>query len=276
MSLFDLQDVCIAIGSIATLDLPMVVDLIGIYGLKGPYSLNHKPSSLAAPTSPLYKPPPPPLRRKVVSANLDKENPSAQILSGLLVKADEGIPSPVVDLIDDIYRRLPCSGLYANESWVCMPSWSGLVPTRVGLMCRAGRAYMPTRVGFVSRASRAYMPMRVGLVCRAGRAYMPTRVGFVCRADRAYMSTRVGLVCRAGRTCMPTRIGLVCGDGRAYMSTRVGFVCRAGRAYMPKRVGLVCRAGRAYMPTRVGLVCALEKDRYPRCRLIFRENLFHF
>ncbi|KZV32284.1 hypothetical protein F511_21677 [Dorcoceras hygrometricum] len=37
MSLFDLQDVCIAIGSIATLDLPMVIDLIGIYGLKGPY-----------------------------------------------------------------------------------------------------------------------------------------------------------------------------------------------------------------------------------------------
>ncbi|KZV25573.1 DNA-directed RNA polymerase V subunit 1 [Dorcoceras hygrometricum] len=38
MSLFDLQDVCIAMGSLATLDLPMVVDLIGIYGLKGPYS----------------------------------------------------------------------------------------------------------------------------------------------------------------------------------------------------------------------------------------------
>ncbi|KZV06699.1 acyl-CoA dehydrogenase-related protein [Dorcoceras hygrometricum] len=37
MSLFDLQDVRIAIGSIATLNLPMVVDLIGIYGLKGPY-----------------------------------------------------------------------------------------------------------------------------------------------------------------------------------------------------------------------------------------------
>ncbi|KZV16943.1 hypothetical protein F511_18864 [Dorcoceras hygrometricum] len=37
MSLFDLQDVCIAIGSLATLDLPMIVDLIGIYGLKGPY-----------------------------------------------------------------------------------------------------------------------------------------------------------------------------------------------------------------------------------------------
>ncbi|KZV54092.1 MATE efflux family protein 7-like [Dorcoceras hygrometricum] len=31
------RDVCIAIGSLATLDLPMVVDLIGIYVLKGPY-----------------------------------------------------------------------------------------------------------------------------------------------------------------------------------------------------------------------------------------------
>ncbi|KZV23035.1 hypothetical protein F511_16559 [Dorcoceras hygrometricum] len=37
MSLFDLQDICIVIGSLATLDLPMVVDLIGIYVLKGPY-----------------------------------------------------------------------------------------------------------------------------------------------------------------------------------------------------------------------------------------------
>ncbi|KZV56843.1 hypothetical protein F511_21408 [Dorcoceras hygrometricum] len=37
MSLFDLQDVCIVIGSLATLDLPIVVDLIGIYVLKGPY-----------------------------------------------------------------------------------------------------------------------------------------------------------------------------------------------------------------------------------------------
>ncbi|KZV26361.1 F-box family protein [Dorcoceras hygrometricum] len=37
MSLFDLRDVCIVIGSLATLDSPMVVDLIGIYVLKGPY-----------------------------------------------------------------------------------------------------------------------------------------------------------------------------------------------------------------------------------------------
>ncbi|KZV42900.1 hypothetical protein F511_14808 [Dorcoceras hygrometricum] len=37
MSLFDLQDVCMVIGSLATLDLPMVVDLIGIFELKGSY-----------------------------------------------------------------------------------------------------------------------------------------------------------------------------------------------------------------------------------------------
>ncbi|KZV41683.1 callose synthase 10-like [Dorcoceras hygrometricum] len=37
MSLFDLQDVCMVIGSLATLDLPMIVDLIVIFELKGPY-----------------------------------------------------------------------------------------------------------------------------------------------------------------------------------------------------------------------------------------------
>ncbi|KZV26524.1 beta-adaptin-like protein A [Dorcoceras hygrometricum] len=37
MSLFDLQDVCTVIRSLATLDLPMVVDLIGTFVLKGPY-----------------------------------------------------------------------------------------------------------------------------------------------------------------------------------------------------------------------------------------------
>ncbi|KZV42831.1 putative tRNA modification GTPase MnmE [Dorcoceras hygrometricum] len=39
MSLFNLQDVCIVIGSLATLDLPMIVDMIGIYVLKGPYCM---------------------------------------------------------------------------------------------------------------------------------------------------------------------------------------------------------------------------------------------
>ncbi|KZV54121.1 hypothetical protein F511_34980 [Dorcoceras hygrometricum] len=151
MSLFDLQDVCIAIGSLATLDLPMVVDLIGIYGLKGPYCTltttnwflqalsviprgswgdvarrfyhdplgksgikipepqwfrRRRPSCAAA----AHRAPPPPLfAEKSFPAKFDEDNPSAQISSGLLVQADEGIPSPVMDLIDDIYRRLPWS-----------------------------------------------------------------------------------------------------------------------------------------------------------------------
>ncbi|KZT75230.1 hypothetical protein F511_47745 [Dorcoceras hygrometricum] len=41
------------------------------------------------------------------SGQLDKENPSALISSGLLVQADEGVSLPVVDLIDVIYRHLP-------------------------------------------------------------------------------------------------------------------------------------------------------------------------
>ncbi|KZV56640.1 hypothetical protein F511_02139 [Dorcoceras hygrometricum] len=150
MSLFDLQDVCIAIGSIETLDLPMVVDLIGIYGLKGMYCtltttnwflqalsviprgswgdvsrrFYHDPlgkSGIVIP-EPQCVPPPSPLQKAAAAArrappplfagksfpvNLDEENPSAPISSGLLVHADEGIRSPVVDLIDDIYRRLP-------------------------------------------------------------------------------------------------------------------------------------------------------------------------
>ncbi|KZV06561.1 putative receptor-like protein kinase [Dorcoceras hygrometricum] len=52
-------------------------------------------------------PPPPPSSPEIRSGQLNEENPSVQISSGLLVQADEGIPSPVVDLIDDIYRSLP-------------------------------------------------------------------------------------------------------------------------------------------------------------------------
>ncbi|KZV26595.1 GDP-L-galactose phosphorylase 2-like [Dorcoceras hygrometricum] len=128
MSLFDLQDVCIAIGSIATLDLPMVVDLIGIYGLKGPYctltttdwflqalsvitrgswgdvsrrftmirwaAQNRRPSSLkqAAAAD---------LRRKFVSGQFDEENPFVQNSSVLLVQPDKGVSVLVVDRIGD-------------------------------------------------------------------------------------------------------------------------------------------------------------------------------
>ncbi|KZV41782.1 hypothetical protein F511_17151 [Dorcoceras hygrometricum] len=126
MSLFDLQDVCIAIGSIATLDLPMVVDLIGIYGLKGPYctltttnwflqALSVIPRGSwgdvarrftmirwAKAAAAVAR-----LRRKIVSGQLDEENPFVLISSVLLVQADEGISFLVVDRIGDIYRNLP-------------------------------------------------------------------------------------------------------------------------------------------------------------------------
>ncbi|KZV55822.1 putative receptor-like protein kinase [Dorcoceras hygrometricum] len=41
------------------------------------------------------------------SGQLDEENPSVQISSGLLVQDKKGIPSPVMDLIDVVYRNLP-------------------------------------------------------------------------------------------------------------------------------------------------------------------------
>ncbi|KZV55557.1 hypothetical protein F511_31452 [Dorcoceras hygrometricum] len=41
------------------------------------------------------------------SSQLDEENPSGLISSGLLVQADEGVSHPVMDLIDVVYRHLP-------------------------------------------------------------------------------------------------------------------------------------------------------------------------
>ncbi|KZV37530.1 hypothetical protein F511_32262 [Dorcoceras hygrometricum] len=132
MSLFDLQDVCIAIGSLATLDLPMVVDLIGIYGLKGPYctltttdwllqalsviprtltliSIAAPPLSNAAAAVP--RPPPPVAAAatspEIVPALFFEENPFVQNSSVLLVQPDEGVSVLVVDRIGVIYRNLP-------------------------------------------------------------------------------------------------------------------------------------------------------------------------
>ncbi|KZV25630.1 hypothetical protein F511_27711 [Dorcoceras hygrometricum] len=117
MSLFDLQDVCIAIGSITTLDLPMVVDLIGIYGLKGPYSLTlrHGRPSPSPPTPPPLPSLPavgrrPSLIDRTCSDQFFEENPSVLISSGLLVQADEGVSLLIVDLIDEstaAYREEP-------------------------------------------------------------------------------------------------------------------------------------------------------------------------
>ncbi|KZV52359.1 glutamate receptor 2.7 [Dorcoceras hygrometricum] len=131
MSLFDLQYVRIAIRSIATLDLPMVVDLIGIYGLKGPYctltttdwflqalsviprgswgdvarrftmirwaAQNRRlPLSTHAAAAAAAD-----LRRKSVSGQFDEENSFVLISSVLIVQPDKGVSVLVVDQIGD-------------------------------------------------------------------------------------------------------------------------------------------------------------------------------
>ncbi|KZV32426.1 sugar transporter [Dorcoceras hygrometricum] len=140
MSLFDLQDVRIAIESIATLDLPMIIDLIGIHGLKGPYftltmtnwflqalSVIHRgswddvarrsyhdtlgKSGIVIPEPQWLwahgylrrrrRPPPPPLIDRTCSDQFFEENPYASISSDLLVQADEGVSLPIMDLIDE-------------------------------------------------------------------------------------------------------------------------------------------------------------------------------
>ncbi|KZV19214.1 hypothetical protein F511_09955 [Dorcoceras hygrometricum] len=138
MSLFNLQDVCIVIGSLATLDLPVIVDLIGIYVLKGPYctltttnwflqiwsrarsqhNITHQtlappfPPHLAAadrPSAAAFQPsqPSPDFSRgRTCSDHRDEEIPSMVNSSDLLVQTDEGLVFSVVDLIRRIYRRL--------------------------------------------------------------------------------------------------------------------------------------------------------------------------
>ncbi|KZV26531.1 hypothetical protein F511_18883 [Dorcoceras hygrometricum] len=97
MSLFDLQDVCIAIGSIATLDLPMVVDLIGIYGLKGPYCTLTTTNWFLQALSVIPRGSLGDVARRFIMIRW----------AVLLVQADEGVSFLVVDRIGDIHRNLP-------------------------------------------------------------------------------------------------------------------------------------------------------------------------
>ncbi|KZV35548.1 hypothetical protein F511_20474 [Dorcoceras hygrometricum] len=114
----------------------MVVDLIGIYGLKGPYctltttdwflqALSVIPrgswgdvarrftmirwaSPEFRPSLSSHKPPPPPPRvAGICSGQFDEENPFVQNLSVLIVQADKGVSVLFVDRIGDIYRSLP-------------------------------------------------------------------------------------------------------------------------------------------------------------------------
>ncbi|KZV48755.1 hypothetical protein F511_26086 [Dorcoceras hygrometricum] len=113
MSLFDLEDVCIIIGSLANLDLPMVVDLIGIYVLKGPYCTLTMTDWFLQALSVIPRPPsPPPIlpccrraprvaayRDRTCSDRRAEEIPFVSNSSVLIVQADEGFVLPIVDLI---------------------------------------------------------------------------------------------------------------------------------------------------------------------------------
>ncbi|KZV56901.1 tetratricopeptide repeat protein 7A [Dorcoceras hygrometricum] len=151
MSLFDLQDVCIVIGSLATLDLPMVVDLIGIYVLQGPYCMLTMTKWFLQALSVIpmgswrdvarrftmirwRRPYPLPFsldrrltRRPRVVASCYRtcsdrhaeEIPFMSNSSVLLVQADEGFMFPIVDLIRRIYRRL-----HLKSQFPCDSGWS--------------------------------------------------------------------------------------------------------------------------------------------------------
>ncbi|KZV54307.1 ent-kaur-16-ene synthase, chloroplastic [Dorcoceras hygrometricum] len=159
MSLFNLQ----AIRSIATLDLPMVVDLIGIYGLKGPYctltatdwflqALSVIPRGswgdvvrrftmirwavLGASLLSTHTPPPPPPRvAGIRSGRFDEENPFVQNSSVLLVQPDEGVSVLVVDRIGDY---LPQS---TEKSQVLV------IPVGARHKCQQARMDSPQKVG---------------------------------------------------------------------------------------------------------------------------------
>ncbi|KZV40279.1 protein SUPPRESSOR OF npr1-1, CONSTITUTIVE 1-like [Dorcoceras hygrometricum] len=116
MSLFDLQDVCIVIGSLATLDLPMVVDLIGIYGLKGPYSTLTTTDWFLQALSVIPRGSWGDVARRFTMIRwFDVENPIVLISSGLLVQSDEGVSDLVVDRIDNDQKVLVSEE--SNSKW---------------------------------------------------------------------------------------------------------------------------------------------------------------
>ncbi|KZV19952.1 monosaccharide-sensing protein 2-like [Dorcoceras hygrometricum] len=122
MSLFDLQDVCIAIGSVATLDLPMVVDLIGIYGLKGSYCMLTTTNWFFQALSVIPRGSWGDVARRSYHDPMGKSGivipepqwcgPTASCIPEPLrvPQADEGVSLPIVDLIDEstaTYREEP-------------------------------------------------------------------------------------------------------------------------------------------------------------------------
>ncbi|KZV53016.1 hypothetical protein F511_27632 [Dorcoceras hygrometricum] len=212
MSLFDLQDVRIAIISIATLDLPMVVDLIGIYVLKGPYcrltttnwflqALSVIPRGswgdvarrftmirwatpmLAAPSSHKLTPsasslaPPPSAascRDRTCSDQLDGEFPSVLNLSVLLVQADEArrLDASKVAIYEHPIRRPPPCAA-AQHPRAMAPARPRLIADHWALTSRMEAG----RLLLVSCTTLCDLPMDIAPLVGASSAMRRTRCG---------------------------------------------------------------------------------------------------
>ncbi|KZV54085.1 hypothetical protein F511_37681 [Dorcoceras hygrometricum] len=111
MSLFDLQDVCVAIESLATLDLPMIVASIGIFELKGPYYMltmtNCSPSLSLA----LLLPPPRRLHRNSFRPNRHGDS-VLRTFAGFVVQTSKGIEISVMDRIERSSAIQPLKGCF--------------------------------------------------------------------------------------------------------------------------------------------------------------------
>ncbi|KZV36605.1 hypothetical protein F511_41988 [Dorcoceras hygrometricum] len=260
MSLFDLQDVCIAIGSLATLDLPMVVDMIGIYGLKGPYctltttdwflqaltviprgswgdvarrftmirwvdskansrhppSLSHHAAAAAAVFA-----------GKLVSGQLDVENPFVLISSGILVQPDKGVSDLVVDRIGVNYRNLPRrAGLLKSfrpiaAAWNAAPSHARWHAHARASCCAGEKRFSAALVARFSAALVAlFSAALIGRLGRAGSALL----GRAHRAPRPRLSrASAAPVADVGRPpAAPMRTGCATSRKEAPLSLRAG------------------------------------------------------
>ncbi|KZV52293.1 hypothetical protein F511_35029 [Dorcoceras hygrometricum] len=155
MSLFDLQDVCMVIGSLATLDLPMVVDLIGIYVLKGPYctltmtewflqALSVIPRGSWGYVARRFTM----IRWASPKLRFRSDNgcgPTASCIPEPLrvTQADEGLVFPVVDLIRRIYRHLHLKSQIPCEfGWSQAPRRQQASPSFPALLPNTGRSWL--------------------------------------------------------------------------------------------------------------------------------------
>ncbi|KZV18407.1 hypothetical protein F511_19183 [Dorcoceras hygrometricum] len=244
----------------------MVVDLIGIYGLKGPYctltttdwflqalsviprgswgdvarrftmirwAAQNTAASLLSQAAAAAR-----RRRKFGSGQLDEENPFVQNSSVLLVQADEGVSVLVVDRIGDIYRSL------LRRADVIVTTVGARHKCQQDQKNENRRSNSPGR-----RLARRRPPCRARASARAtpssaGRAMddLMSRAG---RATRARWASDCAFVAGGWRRCIAraaqavvhgaARVAASLDDGRASCSAAAGRRWCALVAHAPRR-----------------------------------------